>query len=85
MYRGTYKIHWEEPLQATHSQIQLEKIFPLSPLVQLSLLQKGHEIEGTKANGIRTQLLQEINSPVLSIAAARGHCELAVADGEKSF
>lgn len=47
--------------------------------------QKGHETGGVKANRIRTQLLQEINSPVLSVAAARGHCELAVADGEKVF
>lgn len=81
-YRGTQMIHREEPLQATHSQIRLERSFPLSPLIRLSLLQKGLKIEGTKANRIRTWLLQEINGPVLSIAAARGHCELAVADRE---
>lgn len=66
----------------SHAQpAQLESSFPLSPLVQLSLLQKGHGMEGMKANGIRTQLLQ-LDSPVLSVAAARGHYELA-AQGKK--
>lgn len=36
-----------------------------------------------KGSRKKTHLIQEINSPVLSVAAARGHCELAVADVEK--
>lgn len=55
--------------------------FLLSPLVQLSLLRKVMKL-GMKGNRTRAQLLQEINSRVLSLAAARGHCELAAAGGE---
>lgn len=40
---------------------------------------RGHESQQNKGS----TLLQEISSPVLSVAAARGHCELAAADGEK--
>lgn len=47
--------------------------------------QKGHEIEGMKANGIGIQLLEEINSSVLSIATARGHSELAATEREEVF
>lgn len=75
--------HALERAAPSHAQpAQLESSFPLSPLVQLSLLQKGHGMGGMKANGTRTQLLQ-LDSPVLSVATARGHCELAAAEGKK--
>lgn len=83
--RGTHSTHWKQQLQSMQSQIQLERSFPFISTGTTITAQKGHEIEGIKANRTRAQLLQEINSPVLSIAAARGHCELAAADGEKVF
>lgn len=79
--RGTHSTHWKQ-LQAMQSQIQLERSFPFISTGTTITAQKGHKIEG---NRTRAQLLQEINSPVPSTAAARGHCELAAADGEKVF
>lgn len=61
------------------------EVFPFISTGTTITAQKGHKIEGMKANRTRAQFLQEINSPVPSLTAARGHCELAAADGEKVF